>query len=444
MKKKFLIGLIFGIFISSACFISFISIDSPLRTSIFTKVGITSSLEERPFGNRPMNENQSQNNVELEENPLDVVYAKDINTSKDLVQGDIETIIVNDSNNIEIDKSGSYLITGTSNNGSIKIEDNVKNVVLILKDLDLTSINSSTLNIGKNSQVKIIVEGSVTLTDNEDISNDGLEDFDGCAIKIKDGADVYLTGSGDLNIYGNTKNGIKSGNNSLTSFVIDGDLNLNIFASNDAINSGYDLFIYNGNITINAGDDAIHSDRILTIGKEDSKELNITIESCNEGFEGSIVNFINGNTTISSTDDAVNAANSDGLYKDEFTYAINILGGNHTINAGVDGLDSNGDINIVGGFTIINAKQAGGDAGIDYDNKCYINEDVVENNAGISGPDNLMFGGMKNGNGMGNGTFDKDFNPDGQNMNFDGKNPSDFNGENFENVPERKDIQNNQ
>mgnify|MGYP002854741064 CR=1 FL=1 len=475
MKNKLLIGLLAGgiatITISTSVYAYF---NPSFRNQVFCRFTQNQSIEqevndtENDIGdvdnlNTTKENNQNpkmngfdmkggmQNNVTLEEEPLDIVYADDINTAKDLEESkDIQTITISDSNNnIKIDSSGTYLITGKSSDGNITVKKGTTGVVLILEDLDLASKTGATLSINKNSEVKVIIKGEVTLTDNENAEDenstdaDTADNFDGAAIKIKDGANVYLTGDGTLNIYGNAKNGIKSGDDSLTSFVIDGDLEINIESVNDAINAGYDLFIYNGTLNINAGDDAIHSDRILTIGYDGTSYPVINIESCYEGLEATIVNLLGGTTNIKSTDDAVNAANSDGTYSDTLTFAINISGGNHTINAGVDGLDSNGDVNIIGGYTIINARYTGGDAGIDYDGKCYIDEDCVENNSGIAGPDN-MGGGMRNGNrNMGDGAFDKNFDnkelaiigPE-NNQNFDNK---DFNQsrENF--VPDNND-----
>ncbi len=416
MKKQivtFLLGAVITISI-----IGGVLYFNPTIISNFVKTEFVESNKE--FNKDDFNNGQmdSSSNIELEEEPLEVAYAEDINTSYLLSEESSVTNIVLDNDNcdVEISSSGTYLISGTADNGHISVKKETKGVVLIFDDVELSSSNGSVLSIGKNSEVKIIVKGDVSFTNNENPEDENStdlevkENFNGNVIEVKDGANVYLTGDGNLYILGNSKNGIKSGNDSNTSFVIDGDLNINITAVNDAINAGYDLFIYKCNLNIESGDDAIHADRILTIGKDENNGPTINVTSCNEGFEGTIINLLGGTTYIKSTDDAVNAANSDKTYADSLTFAINILGGTHTIDSGVDGLDSNGDVNIVGGFTVINAKQAGGDSGIDYDNKCYINEEAVENNAGIAGPDNAMFGGMMNGDRkMGNGFPPSDF-----------------------------------
>ena len=108
------------------------------------------------------------------------------------------------------------------------------------------------------------------------------------------------------------------------------------------------------------------------------------------------MNILGGDITINSTDDAINAANKDGLYTGVLTYSVNQLGGNVTVNSNGDGYDSNANINLIGGSAAISSRMNGGEAGIDYDGQYYISDDFsLNNNSGISGPDN--FGGMQGG-----------------------------------------------
>ena len=96
-----------------------------------------------------------------------------------------------------------------------------------------------------------------------------------------------------------------------------------------------------------------------------------------------------GSVTVNATDDAINAANSDGTYENELAYAINVTGGTVVTNSRADGLDSNGNVNLVGGtVTIQSSARNGGDAGVDYDGQLYVSADATLNNAnGIAGPD---------------------------------------------------------
>ena len=313
--------------------------------------------------------------------------------------------LADENNQVTIDEAGTYIITGTVSDGNIKVKKGTTGVVLVLQDLDLTSTTGAAVSINKEASAKIIISGTVTLTDAEDPADEDSADaetadaYDGAALKVKANASAYLTGSGTLNINGTAKNGIKGGDDAC--LIIDG-LNLNIAAVNDAINANYDLTILSGTITIYTGDDALHADHILTIGSEDGSGPVINIISCAEGLEGTVVNILGGDISITASDDAVNAANK---YEGQLTPSLNQLGGNVTLTSQGDGYDSNGNINLIAGSASITSRMNGGEAGIDYDGQYYISDDFqLNNNSGIAGPDN-MGGGMMGGQGgrMGGG-----------------------------------------
>ncbi len=318
-----------------------------------------------------------------------------------------ETIVMSDeNNNVKISAAGTYIISGTCADGSIAVKKGTTGVVLILKDLDLTSTSSATLSLNKGSEVKVIIQGTVRLTDAEDIALEDTDDFDGAAIKAKVGSSVVLTGSGTLYVNGECKHGIKvSGLDDEdiaegytdASFIIDG-ANLIITAADDGINSGSDLTIKSGSLTVSAADDGIKADYILTIGGEGTSGPAINIKESGEAIEGATVNIYSGDITVNASDDGINAANKDLT---DYTYSLNIMGGNIVINAVADGLDSNGNINITGGLTTINsAGEGGGEGGIDYEGSCYIAEGTLVNPYGTtfdSGMGGQMGPGAMNG-----------------------------------------------
>ncbi len=326
--------------------------------------------------------------VQYASSPSTIVYSSMECTASSLSESTsgATTITMSDTNSsVEIDTSGTYIITGTCSEGNVVVKKNTKGVTLILKDLTLGCSTTAPVSLNKGSQVKVVISGTVNLTDNEDLSTeDTNDDFGGAAIKVKAGADVYLTGSGTLNIDASgCKNGLKSNDDSGTAFVIDGPT-INIDAANDGINAGYDLTILSGKITVTAADDGIHADRILTIGSS-SKKPTITVSSSVEALEGTEVIILNGNIGVVATDDGINAANSDATYSSEMDFLIDIEGGTIKVNAGADGLDSNGNINLIAGKLTIKSANNGGDAGLDYDGSCYISDDFVLNNqSGVS------------------------------------------------------------
>ena len=310
------------------------------------------------------------------------------------------TYDVSEDSEVKITSSGTYIVTGSASEGSITVKKGTTGVVLVLQDLDLTSTSGAVLSVNKEAEVQIVISGSVTLTDNEDPNDENSSDadvadaFDGAAIKIKAGANAYITGDGTLNINGNAKNGIKAGDD--TSLVIGGGVTLNITAVNDGINGSYDIAILSGNVNISAGDDGIHADHILTVGKDGTGPV-INIRNSTEGIEGTVVNIAGGNLTINASDDAINAANGDGTYEGVLGYSINMTGGTVNANAGTDGLDSNGNVNLIGGSLTIRSANNGGDAGIDYDGDYYLSSGFsLNNSSGVAGPDGMpgQMGGM--------------------------------------------------
>ena len=291
------------------------------------------------------------------------------------------TITVSEDNNIvKIKASGTYIITGSASDGYIQVNKGVQDVLLILKDLTLTSTSQATLSINKGAEAKIIVQGNVTLTDAE--TDTESDDYDGAVIKAKAGSSTVLSGTGTLTLNGNSNNGIKVSDTdaddvndgySDASFIIDGSLTINVTAANDGMNSGTDLTIKNGKINVSAGDDGIKADYILTIGEEGTSGPTINVSKSTEALEGATVNILSGNITVTASDDGINAANSDLT---GYTYSLNVLGGTTTVSSGADGLDSNGNINLISGkLTIAKSASNGGEGGIDYEGSYYISDD---------------------------------------------------------------------
>ena len=336
--------------------------------------------------------------------PTDIVTSTAVNGAASL-EADLENaeyITLSDENNqVKIGDSGTYVVTGQSSDGNITVKKGTAGVVLVLDDLDLTSTTGATVAVNKEAQVKIMISGNVTLTDNENPEDENSADaaiadaFDGAAMKFKANSQVYITGDGTLTLNGNAKNGVKAGDDS--SLIFDGGVTVNINAVNDGINGNYDVTLLNGSFTIAAGDDAIHADHILTLGSQDGSGPNVRVTASNEGLEGTVVNVFGGDIAIRSTDDAINAANGDGLYEGQLDYAFNMTGGRVEIASSQgDGIDSNGHVNLIGGVASISSAYNGGDAGIDYDGQYYVASAFSLNNqSGTAGPDGMP-GGMMN------------------------------------------------
>lgn len=165
---------------------------------------------------------------------------------------------------------------------------------------------------------------------------------------------------------GTSCKGLKAGDDLL---VQGGTLTLN--CADDAIHGNADVTIAGGSLTITTGDDAFHADATLTI----SAGLVLVSESY-EGLEAEVIRIHGGDITLKATDDGLNAAGGNdqsgfgGRPGDRFASssdsAIEITGGTLFVDANGDGIDSNGNLTITGGYTVVEGPTNGGNGPLDY------------------------------------------------------------------------------
>lgn len=362
---------------------------------------------------------------------------------------------------LTINDSGTYVLSGSCTDGSVKVKKGTTGVTLVLSGLTLTSSTTAPIACNKSTEVRIIVaSGSVNaLTDSAKNNDDNYPDntdAENAVIKCKDGSQVTLSGSGTLNITANGKSGIKSGattDEEGESWMTISDLTLNITASvNDAINAEQLLNVTSGNITISAGDDAIHSDYILNIGSENGEGPVINIKNCHEGLEAATLNVYSGNITIHASDDCLNAANSD---LSGYAFSIYIYGGTLVMDTtSGDGVDSKGSLTISGGTLVVWSANTAGNQPLDADGTITISGGTVLAAGGSNGMGmNLSasqpyviygsasgMGGNFPGGGRGKGNFPGRNDPSGDiptppNGDFSGDMPSPPNGDFFGDIP---------
>ena len=260
---------------------------------------------------------------------------------------------------LTIDAAGTYLLSGSCTDGSVKIKKGTTGVRLILSGLSLTSADTAPITCNKSSEAVIVAADGTenVLTDaaaNNDESNSSNEIAENAVINCKDGSAVTLCGAGTLTLNAYGKNGIKSGATTAeegeASLTIR-ELTLNINASvNDAINAEQYLAVESGTLNLATADVALHCDLIMDIGAEGTDGPTIAIAEACEGIEAAALSIRSGDISIVCTDDCLNAANSDLA---NYDFAINISGGNVTVwsggNADNQPLDADGTIAITGG-----------------------------------------------------------------------------------------------
>ena len=341
-----------------------------------------------------------------------------------------------ENGNITITSAGSYIISGTLTDGSIKVNCSEKGTVrLILNGASISSSSTAPVVVEEAKKVLVtLADGTTnTITDKTRQSVDD-EDFSS-AVYSK--ADLVFNGSGTLNVNAGYRNGIKStddlkvvsGTFNITSNedgiigkdflgIKDGKFTIksgsdgmkstydtdtskgnivitggefDITASNDGIHCNEDILISGGNLTISSGDDGVHADDNLQVDGG-----TIDIKKCCEGLEGVQITLNDGDISIVASDDGINAADgssSSGMggfgggqnggfgggqaSSSDSSVLLTINGGNIFVNAGGDGLDSNGNIVMNGGNVTVLGPTSDGDTALDFDGAFTINGGVL-------------------------------------------------------------------
>lgn len=342
-----------------------------------------------------------------------------------------------ENGNITITSAGSYIISGTLTDGSIKVNCSEKGTVrLILNGASISSSSTAPVVVEEAKKVLVTLANGTTntITDKTRQSVDD-EDFS-AAVYSK--ADLVFNGSGTLNVNAGYRNGIKStddlkvvsGTFNITSNedgiigkdflgIKDGKFTIksgsdgmkstdtdtskgnivitggefDITASNDGVHGNGDILISGGNLTISSGDDGVHADDNLQVDGG-----TIDIKKCCEGLEGVQIILNDGDISIVASDDGINAADgssSSGMGMGGFgggqnggfgggqasssdsSVLLTINGGNIFVNASGDGLDSNGNIVMNGGNVTVLGPTSDGDTALDFDGAFTINGGVL-------------------------------------------------------------------
>lgn len=259
-----------------------------------------------------------------------------------------------DGTTLTIKKAGTYLVTGSCADGCIEVKKGTSDVHLILQDLTLAKDANKAIKFKAGSSGTIEIRGTNALSTTNDKgiikANAEADDNDNivyAADGTTTGGDLVLCGTGTLAL------------SSTYTAVVDGETE-----DCDAVNCEGDLTVLSGTYNINVTDDGMHADNTLTIGSQGAAGPTIDVANSTEGLEGATVNLLSGTGNVVASDDGVNAANAD-LETYNWPYAINIAGGTWTIDAQGDGLDSNGDILVSGGSTVVYGATQGGNGVFD-------------------------------------------------------------------------------
>lgn len=299
---------------------------------IFSKVDLvftgTGSMSVKSDNNKGI---VGKDDLKIENGNITVTSAGDGIRGRDSVVITNGNIVINSgadgiqSNNDEDEKKGYVLIEG----GKINItsaEDGIQGEInTLIKDGDITiktgggSANSST-KAGSGQARPGSQTTAATTTAEEDTAS---------AKALKAGVNIVVEGG-----------------------------TINIDSSDAALNSKNNLVINGGTLNIASGDDGLHADSTLTINNG-----NVNITKSYEGIESQSITVKGGKVDIVSSDDGFNATGGNASSSNPI---LNIAGGNISVNAGGDGLDSNGSITMTAGAVQVSGPTDDGNGAIDY------------------------------------------------------------------------------
>ncbi len=318
-----------------------------------------------------------------------------------------------DGSEVTISAEGVYIVSGTLSDGQIIVEaDENAKVQIVLKDATITSKTSAAIYVKSADKVFITTaEGTTnTLANSGSFTADGDTNIDG-AVFAKD--DITFNGSGSLAIESPNGHGVvgkddvKFGGGTYTITAakhgIQANDSVRMAESDVTITSGDDkdgvhvsdddaetsesfFYMADGTLTIDSKDDGIHADAEVII---EGGEININ--GSYEGIEGLSIKISGGSTTLTASDDGLNAAGgnnstSDTTFSDDdwmggkgggfndggSNGSIEISGGKLSVTAGGDGIDSNGSVEISGGYTVVEGPSQGDTSVIDYNSTAAI------------------------------------------------------------------------
>lgn len=281
-----------------------------------------------------------------------------------------------DGNVLTILEEGDYRLSGRFSGRIVIDAGKKKQVRLILDGLTLESGESTavfvrkakkaTLTLADGSENTVLAGGAMLVEEEEELD---------AAIYSK--ADLVVNGGGRLNVDAPRGHGMLS-KDRLT--VTGGELTINaaqdglrgkdavcvaggvttVVAAEDGVKSNNDkdaehgwISVDGGVLNVSAGDDALKAENLVQI-----RGGTVDVIRAHEGVEARRVLIAGGETSICSEEDGINASGGASA-------AICVTGGVLRVDAGGDGLDSNGWLRFEGGSVYVSGSVSGEDGALD-------------------------------------------------------------------------------
>lgn len=302
---------------------------------------------------------RNSDSVYFTANDLDGDWDADSPTATIALNGDSAKVRGNGAyaynGGVVITGGGTYVLSGTLEDGSITVDAYKSSKVWLLLDgVDVSCSDDAALRVNQADKVFLtLAQGSEnSFSSGQTYSSESLEDGTDGTIFAHD--DLTINGSGSLRVTAAYKHGVAAnddlvitGGNITVQAPADGirandsmricgaDITVNagddgivaakeeegqgwlylesgrlsIVSADDGVHTAGDITIDGGDITIRAGDDGIHSDTNIVIN-----DCAMVIEECYEGIEAITITMNGGDITIYPEDDGLNAnGNSGGL-----------------------------------------------------------------------------------------------------------------------------------
>ncbi len=295
---------------------------------------------------------------------------------------------------LTINGSGSLNINGSYKHAIVSKDDltisggkltvNAQNVGINGKDCVKISSADITINAGSDGirsdnaedadrGYVYIESGNINITS----ANDGIQAE--TAVKLENPSITIMAGGGSLSYLSSSDESFK-GIKAVSDIIVSGGT-YTIDSLDDCIHSNNTIAISGGTFKLSSGDDGVHADNDLAIS---NGKINIT--KSYEGLESTRIVITGGTHDITASDDGLNAAGgNDGSAMGRpgmggFASSngeINISGGYTLVDASGDGIDANGKISVSGGITLVSGPTNSGNGSFDYDSSATVTGGVL-------------------------------------------------------------------
>ena len=310
-------------------------------------------------------------------------------------------------NTLTFRDGGTYRLSGTLTNGRLQVDAGDEVVRLVFDGVTVTSSDGSPFVVqSANEAIVYLAEGTENELSDAAAYADASSDAPDAAIYSM--ADLTLGGLGSLTVNGSyndaivSKDGLAIAGGTLNvnaaddgirgkDYVVMVDGSCRIQAAGDGVKSDNEededrgwVLVSGGSLDVSSGDDAVKAHRLVTVTGG-----SVQVTDSYEGIEAAHIAVGGGDVSVVSSDDALNAAGDSTsgveiggmgggpMEETAGDYSVVITGGNVTLDAGGDGLDSNGSASITGGTVVINGPEMPGNGALDVNGSLSVDGGIL-------------------------------------------------------------------